>query len=436
VEIRTDPFQKNLSKSTAKQRRGDKDIRRPYRGIEVKDDTYAIMQVIRADGTKIPLVDAGAGGGIPIDDPANPFEAQSGDGKTYQYSNFIIQSVQDMRQEKAQILETFGDPYVFFFGERPRTLAVSGLLMNTHDFNWRSEFWYNYENTLRGTKLVEQNARIYLYYDDIIVEGYMMQAQATDDANLPYHIPFNFQLFVTGHTYLSSIGEEDFPIRYGRTSSDVQSDVPSRNTQISAVKRAIADQEGTSHYFRRKLNASGYAAASSAATESAAGGAVINAAKLATNLGAMTAAGFGSITDGNVPFLSLLAHFYRQRKVLFPKGMAGAEVYSGAKTSANKLIAAAVNPPRALPYRSKITDNVDEYVSSNAVGYSSSAQWDEAQLAASTAEKRFKDANATEAKALADLTKMGVRPIQHPGPAVGVCGIKAFGITTGSTLGF
>lgn len=219
VELQTDAFAENFERYAFRPAMGD--VRRPVRGFEIKEDTYGMIKVIKADGTMIPLTDAagpisassgsqsGAGSGVPQQSAPKPRT-----GGTYNYSNFIIQSISESRQEKAQVLETFGDTFVFFFGERPRILQVSGILMNTLDFNWRTEFWYNYENILRGTKLVEQNARIYLFYDDLVVEGYMLGANAQDDAQNPYHIPFNFQLFITNHQYLGAIGQEDYPITH------------------------------------------------------------------------------------------------------------------------------------------------------------------------------------------------------------------------------
>ena len=118
-------------------------VRRPLRGISIKEDTYAVLRVKTATGTDIPLFDS-----------SSPDHVDN-IGRSAQYSNFIIQQIQEQRQEKQQIIETFGEDYIFFFGERPRFLNVSGVLVNTKDFNWKSEFWVNYENNLRGTKLVE-----------------------------------------------------------------------------------------------------------------------------------------------------------------------------------------------------------------------------------------------------------------------------------------
>lgn len=178
-------------------RAGKRVARRPTRGIEIKEDTYAMIKVIDAAGQAIPLVDSSSPEGL----------TSSG------YTNFILQSVTDRRMEKQQIVETFGDSYIFFFGEAPRIVDIQAILINSHDFNWRAEWWENYNNLLRGTRLVENGARVYLFYDDIILEGYMLDATIAENAQQPYETMVNFKLFVTNYSNISLIGNPHFPIR-------------------------------------------------------------------------------------------------------------------------------------------------------------------------------------------------------------------------------
>jgi len=177
---------------------GTNDIRRPYRGIEIKDDTYAVLTIRRSDGSPIPMFSSSAR-------PAGN-EEPSDPAAVNDYSDFILQSVQESREEKQQIIETFGDTFVYFFGERPRIITVNGLLMNTYDFNWRAQFWKNYDLYMRGTKLVEANARAYLSYDTRVLEAYPLSASATDDAEMPYAIPFSMTMLMTNYYDYSNIG--------------------------------------------------------------------------------------------------------------------------------------------------------------------------------------------------------------------------------------
>ncbi len=177
-------------------------VRRPHRGIQIKDDTYASLSIFKANGSHIPLVSSSA----------QQKEVGEGfQGYVKYYSDFILQSIRVSRQEKHQIIETFGNSFIYFFGERPTMVRLSGLLINSEDFNWRSQFWANYDTYLRGTKLAQQNARCFLSYDRTIIEGYPVEASAEDREAEPYLVPFSMTLFLTNYQDFSQIGSVLLP---------------------------------------------------------------------------------------------------------------------------------------------------------------------------------------------------------------------------------
>jgi len=190
------------NKTGARRGAGADSVRRPLRGLEVKDDTHAVIRVLRSTGQEVPLVTSSYLGG---EGPA--------------YTNFILQSVSEQRQEKSQIVETFGEDYIFFFGERPRMLAVDAVLLNSFDFNWEAEFWENYNLYLRGTKCAELGARVYLFYDDNIVEGYMMGAQASKSSQIPMQVTMSFTMVLTNYSNISFIRSSRYPVRPMATKS-------------------------------------------------------------------------------------------------------------------------------------------------------------------------------------------------------------------------
>ena len=177
-------------------------IRRPYRGIQIKDDTYATMSIVDGAGDPVPVISESYTG---------PNRPEGGKGRVNTYADFIIQSVSEERSEKNQIIETFGDSFIFFFGERPRMVNIQGVLINTEDFGWRSQFFYNYEHFLRGSKLVERNARLFLAYDTRVMEGYPISVSAQEDASNPYTVQFSMQIFLTNFQDFGRIGLIDFP---------------------------------------------------------------------------------------------------------------------------------------------------------------------------------------------------------------------------------
>jgi len=153
ITLQTDAFAKTfnneLQSSANTLSAGVTRARRPLRGLEIKNDSYGAIKLVQSNGKELPLYDGGSKGGT-----------------TTQYTNFILQSVREARMEKHQIVETFGESYIFFFGESPRFLDVTAVLVNSFDFNWEAEWWQNYDKYLRGSKSVEMGARTYLFYED------------------------------------------------------------------------------------------------------------------------------------------------------------------------------------------------------------------------------------------------------------------------------
>lgn len=141
-------------------------VRRPVRGLQIKDETFGTLEVKTADGKNILLIDSGG----KVDEGNVSYSSK--------YSNFLLQSVSESSMEKMQIVETFGPSFAFFFGTRPRTLTVNGVLLNSADFNWKNEFWQNYETYLRGTRLVSNDTIAYLSYDDVTVTGFLISMSA------------------------------------------------------------------------------------------------------------------------------------------------------------------------------------------------------------------------------------------------------------------
>jgi hypothetical protein len=179
-------------------------VRRPLRGIQFKKDTFATISVWGAHPGQANSVAANAGrGGF--------LENSSVQGDVNFSTNFLLQSVSETRTEKFQPMPTFGNAYGFFFGEQPRMVTYSAILLNTADFQWEIEWWDNYENYLRGTKLVERGERAYIYYDDRVVEGYLLNAMTVKNANDPRAVMVNFTMFVTNVIYSITPGDTKFP---------------------------------------------------------------------------------------------------------------------------------------------------------------------------------------------------------------------------------
>lgn len=113
------------------------------------------------------------------------------------YTKFFLEGIQENQQEKMQVVETFNDFYVFFYGERPPIYTFSGHLLNLQNYNWLNEFTYYYENFWRGTKAVELGARVFLTYNYQQVQGYIISMNTNINAATDKAAPFSFQFLVT-----------------------------------------------------------------------------------------------------------------------------------------------------------------------------------------------------------------------------------------------
>lgn len=189
-------------------------VRRPF-GLEFKKDTYAYIEVLRADGDSglVPLmifnenqptvVDsriAASGGGVRRLNPV--FDRMGNQSGLAPYANnFLITRAQEVREEKFQVIETFGDTFVYFFGERPRFMDVSGVLANANSHRWKREWWLNYDRFLRGTRAIENRAIVTLHIDGVAVSGYILSSSSQDDAENPRLLRFDFKMLVTDYVF-------------------------------------------------------------------------------------------------------------------------------------------------------------------------------------------------------------------------------------------
>lgn len=152
------------------------------------------------------------------------------------YTKLILQSAQESRQERSQIVETFGDFYLFFFGQRPPVYSFTGTLINVKNVNWVADFEFYYDNYMRGTKCVENNARVIISYGGKQIEGYIIEMAMRTDAEVEIGVPVSFQVVVTKRNQTGF--SDDFGI-YTDAFGDESYDEDLRN-----LLDAVAGKEG------------------------------------------------------------------------------------------------------------------------------------------------------------------------------------------------
>lgn len=152
------------------------------------------------------------------------------------YTKFILESVHEAHAERSQIIQTFGDWYIFMYGEQPPMYTFSGTLINARNFNWTNDFMVMYENFLRGTKCAELGARAIITYNMRQVEGFILgtgnQTTAITDAG----VAFQFNMVVSSRIAL--VKSIDFGLQSSAGSSG------SAGSTSAAIQDSVAGSTG------------------------------------------------------------------------------------------------------------------------------------------------------------------------------------------------
>jgi len=159
-------------------------------------------------------------------------------------TKFFLEQVQENREEKVQIIDTFGEWIAFFFGRRPEIYSYSGTLLNAKNHDWKNEFQQNYDYFLRGSQAVKNRATIIMQYDDVVVEGYMLNSTITQAAVADNAVPFQFNLLVINRSPLNPA--RMLGLRFQRSTrtelenqlfNDIQSSLDLGDTAETAAER-------------------------------------------------------------------------------------------------------------------------------------------------------------------------------------------------------
>jgi hypothetical protein len=127
-------------------------------------------------------------GVISVETPATIMIAKKSGEITFQSNKFILQQLSMPKQERFQIIETFGSPHVFFYGERSKVYTMQGVLLDAfyqsqeptdstlpYKHMWARGFQYFYDNYLRGSRLIATGSKAILHTNGWLIYGYPVQ---------------------------------------------------------------------------------------------------------------------------------------------------------------------------------------------------------------------------------------------------------------------
>jgi len=120
---------------------------------------------------------------------------QAVNGGTYGgYANFLITSIQCQMSEKIQVTETFGDGEVYYyFGRQPIAMTVSGILIDSIENDWFTQWMFMYGQVLRGTQTASRYQLVKLYLPTMVLVGTISSMSFNQNSDRDTDIPFQFQ---------------------------------------------------------------------------------------------------------------------------------------------------------------------------------------------------------------------------------------------------
>lgn len=265
--VPVDTAQQELRDSTS--------ARRPLMGHALKPDRFAYVQVVRKNGTPVPLY-SGVGGLANVVAPASQFGAlepivsrvvdtlnqvkstlletvygtehafarsapEISAPNSLAWNDWILTGVQESRVEKTQLMETFGGNFLYTYGQKPLVLSFTGQLLNTPHYNWRQIFTQNWDQYFRASRLVDMGARMYLVFDDVLVEGYGLNMSISQSAQMPGLLPFSFTFLATKHIDLSTRNGLAEGAREIAGNNEVLWGVSNKGGRYSSSRKSVLD---------------------------------------------------------------------------------------------------------------------------------------------------------------------------------------------------
>lgn len=123
-----------------------------------------------------------------MSDPTNIDATKGG------YDRFLLTSVATQMSEKVQITEVFGDnEVVYYFGREPMIFNFSGILIDSPDNSWFTDWMMMYSEFLRGTQLAKNSELLRIVLPNMKITGTISSFSYSQESSRDVDIPFNFQ---------------------------------------------------------------------------------------------------------------------------------------------------------------------------------------------------------------------------------------------------
>lgn len=110
------------------------------------------------------------------------------------YDQFLITRVSCQMQEKLQVTEVFGDgEVVYYFGRQPVMFNIAGVLIDSPDNTWFTDWLKMYSGVLRGSQLAQNHELLSLVLPNMILTGTISATSWDQDSSNDASLQFSFQ---------------------------------------------------------------------------------------------------------------------------------------------------------------------------------------------------------------------------------------------------
>lgn len=126
--------------------------------------------------------------------PGSDLATMSNNDSSKGYDKFLLTAVSCQLQEKLQVTETFGDGEVaYYFGRQPITVDIAGVLIDSPDNSWFSNWLNIYSGVLRGSQLAQKHELLKLVLPNMILTGSITGTRIDQNSGNDVAIAFSFQ---------------------------------------------------------------------------------------------------------------------------------------------------------------------------------------------------------------------------------------------------
>ncbi|HET8685566.1 MAG TPA: hypothetical protein VFM18_02740 [Methanosarcina sp.] len=243
-----------------------------YQKADAKRGNHAYIKLLTsAEQANNYTTSRGAREGDDLTGPGSIVASMVSSDQSSGYDAFLITHVNCQLQEKIQITETFGDGEVmYYFGRQPLVFNISGMLIDSPDNTWFTDWLRMYSSVTRGSQLAQNYELLQLVLPNMILTGTISATAWDQDSASDVTIPFSFQ-------FMAKTIEPTAPVLQNVTASDLsnlidfskasqyvsQTQINTVKTQAAALSNVISNPRSTVAEIGSALSSFGSGAAGS-----------------------------------------------------------------------------------------------------------------------------------------------------------------------------